>query len=112
NKLAELTVVRNGMRPRPDERHVAFQDVEQLRQLVDAGLAEPAPERSYACVVRCRLPDIRTVLEDRHRPELINLECLAVESDPGLPEQNRPARLELDHEGHDGQDWAGQHKAD
>ena len=46
-RLEVLGLVRDA-RPRADERHVAAQDVDQLRQLVEARLAQPAAERVTA----------------------------------------------------------------
>ena len=40
-RLEVLGLVRDA-RPRADERHVAAQDVDQLRQLVEARPAQPA----------------------------------------------------------------------
>ena len=44
-RLEVLGLVRDA-RPRADERHVAAKDVDELRQLVEARLAQPAPERA------------------------------------------------------------------
>src|SRR5262249_58518160 len=43
NVLAEQGQVRDGVRPRPDQVHVAAQDVDELRQLV-----EPEPPQPVA----------------------------------------------------------------
>src|SRR5579864_8683232 len=45
-----LDFLRNG-RPRADERHVSAHDVPQLRQLINAQLAEPSSQGSAARVV-------------------------------------------------------------
>src|SRR5690349_5356557 len=37
--------------PRPDERHIAAQDIPELRDFVEAPLAQPAANRRYARVV-------------------------------------------------------------
>ena len=50
-------VVRDGVRPRPDDAHAALQHVDELRQLIQEVLRRKAPERRDAGVVLARLRD-------------------------------------------------------
>src|SRR6185312_4848638 len=100
-------------RARSDERHVAAQDVDQLRQLIEARLAEPvatARDRVAAielvdAVVRLgrpgihRLPDVllvhRGVDVDLHRAELQRGELAAALPQARLLEEDRATRVAL-----------------
>ena len=64
---------------RADQAHVAHQDVEELRQLVQASAAEKGPETGAARVVFLS-PDGPGLLLgiDAHAAELEHAECLAV----------------------------------
>src|SRR5690606_35931126 len=69
-------------RPRPDERHVAADDVPELRQLVERERAEEPSEPRQARFVR---------LAGRarpHRPELEQREGAGVLADPERAEQD------------------------
>jgi hypothetical protein len=88
---------------RPDDGHVAPKDVEQLRELVQVCPAQHPADARRAWVARTG-PD-RAALALRvgaHRPELVDREQLPALADPGLPEDDRPARRqrneERDHE--------------
>src|SRR5436190_5668318 len=69
-----------------DQAHVAPHDVPQLRQLVDR---EPAQHAAGAGDARIALIDGEAgslaLRADLHRPQLDELELLAVEADPPLP---------------------------
>ena len=113
--LEVLGLVRDA-RARADERHVAAQDVDQLRQLVEARLAEPAADaRDRVAAVelverRCasgrggRAPSTRSMYVavrrvvgvDPHRPELQRRELALVLAEPRLPEEDRARRVALD----------------
>src|SRR4029077_19433944 len=49
--LAESFIVANRQRSRTDEAHIAFQHVQKLRQLIDAGAAQDSSDRSDARIV-------------------------------------------------------------
>ena len=55
DQLAVLLVVGDGVRARPDDAHAALQHVDELRQFVQRGAAQEAPERRDARVVARRL---------------------------------------------------------
>ena len=48
------------MRTRPDQRHIALEDIEQLRQLVDAGGAQDLADLGDAVVVATGLGRFRS----------------------------------------------------
>src|SRR5579872_7089495 len=77
------------MRTRADYRHFAFQNVEQLRQLVDTRASKNATHSRDSWVVAHRLaePALR-VIESRHGSEFENLDRLVVKSVSRLPIQD------------------------
>ena len=86
-------------RPRADHAHVPAHDVPELRQLVDrraGGEAADARDPAVAAVDRVARP-FRLGADD-HRPQLQQLEVLAVLADARLLEEHRPAVAELDRE--------------
>ena len=85
------------MRPRADDRHVAHQHVEDLRQLVDAGAADEGADAGDAVII-ARGRTVAVVIEpfDAHRAELVHVEELVAASQASLDEQHRAAVLELD----------------
>ena len=110
-------------RARPDERHLALQHVEELRQLVEAGAPQEGADPSDARIVRdLEHPRIATGREVHvqvrelvlprlgvggHRPELEDPEDLLRPAATRLAEEHRPLRVELDHDGeheHDGRE--------
>ena len=113
--------------PRSDQRHLAAQNVPQLRQLVEAGLAEDPADGGDAGVVDDleysplfrRLGDLSIPLNEpadefvmngvirgcRHRPEFHDVEPLHVLPHPVLPEEDRARRRELDRRGDHREQW-------
>ena len=96
DELAIDLVVRNSVRPRADEAHLALQHVDELRQFIERGATqEPSDRRDARIGLRC-LADLAAVLEDGHRPELVDENLLALESVTALLEEHRSRRGELD----------------
>ena len=80
-----------ALRSRPDEGHVATQDVPQLRQFVERGAPQDPADRADALVADDRpLRGRLALVGGPHRPELQALEELPVPAD---------ARLTKDHAG-------------
>src|SRR5262245_56677206 len=77
-------------RPRADDAHVAANHIPELRQLVDGGPAQEAPDARDPRVaqVDCRT-GAHPLRAFDHRPELEHLEVLAVPADPRLPVEDR-----------------------
>ena len=97
-------------RPGADQAHVAFEDVEELGQLIETEPAQHPANRGAAVIVRPG--DHRTGLGfgvGNHGPELIDGEPVVVQPDPRLAEEHRPAGggqldQDRDHEHHGGGD--------
>jgi hypothetical protein len=105
-----LDLVAKG-RPRADDAHVAADDVPELRQLVDREAAEnPAGGGDPGVAVVDGVACAQLLRPHHHRPQLEQLELLAVLSDALLPVEDWPAVLELDRERPGSQERAGQHQ--
>src|SRR5262249_15614847 len=103
DRLVELPILEflvDRVRPRADQREVAEEhDVEELRQLVDAGLADEAADASNARVVLGHaLADVVVGLVGVERAELEDLDVLVVEAVAALLEEHRPLAIELDQD--------------
>src|SRR5262249_14794882 len=80
----------------------ALDDVDELRQLVDAPPPQPAADTGDAAVVARGLYDDVAIIGRGHGAELDDAELLLVESVAPLQEENGPAAVEAD-EKRDGQ---------
>src|SRR5690349_14682276 len=86
-----------GMGPRPDQRKGAVQDIEELRQLVDAPFAHEAADPGDPLIIAAYQTDrVGIAGFDMHRAEFVNLDQLVVEAVALLAEQHRTAAVELD----------------
>src|SRR5262249_29871078 len=106
--LQQFTEIRN-LRPRTDQAHVALQDVDELRQLIQPELPDPAADASDSCVaVGCppRLAPFGTML---HGAKLQNLEGASSQTDTRLPEEHGTSVFEQDRQSHHGHYWKGEH---
>ena len=107
-----LYLVAEG-RPRPDHRHLAADDVPELRQLVDRRSSKQAPDPSDARVAAIdREAGALLLRVDDHRAELQELEVDAVLADAGLPEEDRATVLELHGERGRGEERARDDEAE
>jgi hypothetical protein len=85
------------LRPRPHDRHVATQNVDQLRQLIQLDPSQEAPEAKHARVSgRGDDAPAIAVRLDMHRAQLVHREHLAVASGQACTEENRPFAAESD----------------
>src|SRR5581483_12007826 len=107
--VLELVEVAQRQRPRPDERHLAAQHVQHLRQLVDRVAPQHAADRGDARVVLDLEKRPRRLVRrlerglplgcvDVHRPELEHAELALAEADAAVAVEDRPGRVELDGE--------------
>src|SRR5690349_18355032 len=78
DRLVELTVVRHRMRSRSDQGHAPFQDIQELRQLVYAGPAQPFANPGHAAVGGPGLGDRGSILQHTHGPKLVDRKATAV----------------------------------
>ena len=96
---AVVAVVGKGVRTRADQRHVAYEDIDQLRQLIQAGGANKGADAGDALVVLGGVRDLVAVLGHRHAAELEDREDLAVQAGAALAEQNRSPTFEDNRQG-------------
>src|SRR6185436_14975987 len=85
---------RRRLRPRAHEAHLAFEDIEKLRQLVEAQRSENPANPGDA---RVAVPGDRRVLVGiyDHRAKLVEPEGPPLPTDTDLREEDRPPRIEL-----------------
>jgi hypothetical protein len=84
------------VRARADDAHVALEDVQQLRQFVDAGTADDlADARDPIVVARRRARTCAVAVVNAHAAELHQAEHLVAATDPDLAEEDRAARIDL-----------------
>ena len=90
----------DGVRARADERQIALEHhVEELRQFVEAGLADEAADaRDARIALGDKLRGRGVALVDIHRAELVDLDQLVVEAVALLLEEDRPAAVEFDRD--------------
>ena len=86
------------MRARPDQRHLAFQHIEELRQFVEAPFAQDPAEPRDAHIVFGRLGHDRTVFLHGHGTELQDRERRAIETKALLAEQHGPRRIQTNRQ--------------
>src|SRR4051812_16827288 len=104
NAVLELLDEIGALGPRADDRHIAAEDVPELRQFVEVKPAEPLADRRAARVVVARPDRAGLVLGPLvHRAEFVDVERLAVEAHPLLLVEDRPLRRVAD-ERHDRQE--------
>ncbi len=84
NQLSEGLVLRGWMWTGPDHRHVADQDIEQLRKLIDIGMAQDASQARNTWIVSDDWSEIVTLLHHCHRPEFQHANGLVVVTVPRL----------------------------
>ena len=81
----------------PHDGHVSPQDVPELRKLVDAGRPDDPADPRHPGVALLGVYAAAGVLSpDRHGTKFIHREFRSVPSQPFLPEQHRPRRVQLD----------------
>lgn len=95
----DLIVLIKQRRPRPDDRHLAPDDVDQLRQLIQTALAQEITDRRQERLrvrhqMRRQLRGIRS-----HGAELQHVEMRVVRADPVRDVINRPLRRQLYRQG-------------
>ena len=112
--LAELVRkqahVPRQLRARPDQAHVAPEHIEELRQLVQLGVAEERAQPGDPGVVPHRQ---RAALlgAGRHGAELVDRERLEMPADPFLFEEHRPLAVQLDRDRHQEHERSEDHQS-
>src|SRR5689334_6012997 len=107
--------LRDEMRPprsRADETHLALEDVPELRNLIDANLANDAADARRA-VVAFRRPDRSFLLGvDAHRAKLRQDKRASVFTDAFLFVKDRTTRFKFDENCRHDDDWQREHRTD
>ena len=89
-------IVRDGVRPRANQGHIAAQHVQELRQLVQVGAAQQTPKPRHARVAPGGLLDLIAVIHHFHGPKLVDDEPAPVKPVAHLAEDRLPRTVELD----------------
>src|SRR5262245_46665645 len=80
---------------RSDERHLTAQYVDELRQFIDARLAQEAADAGSPRIVLRSLLNVVTVFRNRHGAELEYDDLAFIAAMPTLPEEHGPGGIEL-----------------
>src|SRR5947207_6089289 len=96
---AELLDKLRTFRPRTDEAHLASENIEELRQLVERPGANETADARAARIVFLRPHRAGRVLSaDAHRTKLEDLERFSIEAHPHLSIENRSAIFDPDEQ--------------
>lgn len=92
NHLAIELIVLNGMGPGTNQAHVPFQDIEQLRQFIEAPAPQKTSNWSNAWIISGGLLHHRLIrrIKLTHAAELQAFEALAIQAITILLVKNRP----------------------
>lgn len=112
----------DGRRAGADEGHVALEDVPELREFVEARLADEAADlRDARVIFHLEHEAVHFILGEElllallcvlvHAAELVHAELAAIFADPRLRENDRPGRVELDDRAEDDKEDAEDRKA-
>jgi hypothetical protein len=99
DELAVELVVGDGVGAGADDAHAALEDVDELRQFVQGGLAQEGADGGEAAVALPGLGDVVAVLAHGHGAELVDDDFLALQTVAALAEDDGAARGELDGQG-------------
>ena len=109
----DVPMLVEDQRPRADEAHLAPEHVDELRQLVERVAAQKPPDARHPrvvgdleharvaarrCLFRCATSCFRASASAAIVRNLRMRERLAAAAHPHLPEEDRPARVELDRD--------------
>src|SRR6185312_1410706 len=89
DQLAVQLVVDDGMRPRPHQAHLALKHIEELRQLIERGLAQERADAGHPRIALARLRHHGAIFAHSHGAEFVDQYLLAIQSIPPLPEERR-----------------------
>ncbi len=92
--LLVFMIVRQRERPRADQRHVAGEDIEELRNLVDVPAPQEAADAGQPRIVLGGLRNHRAVVERAHGAEFDDAEWLLIEAVAALHEEYGPWAVE------------------
>ncbi len=95
DRFLELLDELDLLRPRADEAHVPFEDVDELGQLVDAELADECADAGHPGVPLGGEGGAVLLRVVPHAPDLVDREGLSAHPDALLGEDGRPRALQL-----------------
>lgn len=95
-KRDECRVMSSSVWPWPDDGHRPIQDIDELRQLVEARAAQYSTHRSHAAVVMDGLSEGDAVFGDGHGAKLVYLERTFPQPVARLREENTAPAAEAD----------------
>src|SRR5437867_8350279 len=96
NLLGELCDEVRPFRPRSDEVHIAAQNVPELRNFINANLANEAPRTRHTFIIGLSPNGAVFFRIDAHRTKLHQRESAAVLADAFLPVENGTAGIQFD----------------
>src|SRR6516164_1828695 len=94
--LSVVMVVLQCVRSRSHQRHLPPQDVDELRQFVQAGSPQDLSDARYAGIILPCLLDWTSILPEPHCPELVDVNHAVIEAVPALTEEDRTRVVDLD----------------
>src|SRR5262249_17552745 len=95
DRSLKFVVMGDRVRPWTDQRHFAAQDIEKLRQLINARFAQKAPDPSDSRIPPRSLADGRAIIPRGHGSEFVDYELFAVEPITTLTKDDWPGRIKL-----------------
>ena len=96
-------VIGNKQRSRPNEGHLAHQDIVELRQLVQS--SEPQQRAEFRDAMLIGNSIALFVVRGTHRAEFVQLERSAVTAGPTLPEHNRQPDIDRYQQRYRSEEW-------
>ena len=93
-QLRILLGVSQHVRTRSYDTHIASQDIPELRQFINIGLAHQVSEGKLSRVVLCSLYLV-SILVYVHRAELVAVEVMSFQTGASLTEEDRSRALYL-----------------
>ncbi len=92
----EKAIMGDGVRARPDKRHFAFQNIDELGEFIERSPPQEAPDGSNATIVLGHLNDDIAIVQGRHGAKFPDPKFFGVMSATPLAEKHRPTTIELD----------------
>src|SRR6267143_5502124 len=106
NFVVKLLYKKSQFRSWPHNTHIPLQNIQELRQFIEACIAQKTAKRGDAGIRAAGMLGIAgDGIVHEHRPEFEHLEALAVETHALLHKENRPSGSQLDQGGSENHDW-------
>lgn len=95
NTAGKCFIQLGHVRARPNDRHVAKENVDELRNLVEVSFSQDCADTSHARIIPFDLLEF-SAGPMRHRPKLQTGELSPAPSYPPLAKKSRPRRIDFD----------------